>query len=195
MDAAALTSRFPALRDLAGKDMPTFRVAGADLLAAVAWLRDAQGFDLLADLCGVEWKDRPTRFGVVLHLLSTTHKEYVRLHVDAVDDRVPSVSSLHPGANWHEREAYDMFGIVFEGHPDPRRILMWEAYPYHPLRKDFPLAGIEVPFPAADVAEVTGQKVEPAPMMGGPFVSHGGKLSEGEPTALDQSWNEQHPKA
>ena len=195
MDAAALTSRFPATQDLAGKDMPTFRVAGADLLAAVAWLRDAQGFDLLADLCGVEWQARPVRFGVVIHLLSTAHKEYVRLHVDAVDDRVPSVSSLHPGANWHEREAYDMFGIVFEGHPDPRRILMWEAYPYHPLRKDFPLAGIEVELPAADVAEVTGKKVVPAPMMGGPFVSHGGKLSEGEPSALDQSWTEEKPKA
>ncbi len=195
MDAAALTARFPATQDLAGKDMPTFRVAGADLLAAVAWLRDAQGFDLLADLCGLELQGRPVRFGVVIHLLSTTRKEYVRLHVDAVNDRVPSVSSLHPGANWHEREAFDMFGIVFEGHPDPRRILMWDSYPYHPLRKDFPLAGIEVPFPAADVAEVTGQKVEPAPMMGGPFVSHGGKLSEGEPSALDQSWTEEKPKA
>ena len=195
MDAAALTSRFPSTQDLAGKDMPTFRVAGSDLLAAVAYLRDTQGFDLLADLCGLELQARPARFGVVIHLLSTTNKEYVRLHVDAVNDRVPSVSSLHPGANWHEREAFDMFGIVFEGHPDPRRILMWDAYPYHPLRKDFPLAGIEVPFPAADVAEVTGQKVEPAPMMGGPFVSHGGKLSEGEPSALDQSWTEEKPKA
>ena len=180
MDAAALTSRFPATQDLAGKDMPTFRVAGGDLLA---------------DLCGLELQGRPVRFGVVLHLLSTTNREYVRLHVDAVGDRVPSVSSLHPGANWHEREAFDMFGIVFEGHPDPRRILMWDSYPYHPLRKDFPLAGIEVPFPAADVAEVTGQKVEPAPMMGGPFVSQGGKLSEGEPSALDQSWTEEKPKA
>jgi NADH-quinone oxidoreductase subunit C len=195
MDAAVLTSRFPATQDLAGKDMPTFRVAGTDLLAVVSALRDEQGFDLLADLCGLELQGRPVRFGVVIHLLSTTHKEYVRLHVDAVNDRVPSVSSLHPGANWHEREAFDMFGIVFEGHPDPRRILMWDSYPYHPLRKDFPLAGIEVPFPAADVAEVTGQKVEPAPMMGGPFVSHGGKLSEGEPSALDQSWTEEKPKA
>ena len=195
MDAAALTSRFPATQDLAGTDMPTFRVAGTDLLAVVSALRDEQGFDLLADLCGLELQGRPVRFGVVIHLLSTTHKEYVRLHVDAVNDRVPSVSSLHPGANWHEREAFDMFGIVFEGHPDPRRILMWDSYPYHPLRKDFPLAGIEVPFPAADVAEVTGQKVEPAPMMGGPFVSHGGKLSEGEPSALDQSWTEEKPKA
>jgi NADH-quinone oxidoreductase subunit C len=194
MDAAVLTSRFPATQDLAGKDMPTYRVAGTDLLAVVSALRDEQGFDLLADLCGLELQGRPVRFGVVIHLLSTTHKEYVRLHVDAVNDRVPSVSSLHPGANWHEREAFDMFGIVFEGHPDPRRILMWDSYPYHPLRKDFPLAGIEVPFPAADVAEVTGQKVEPAPMMGGPFVSHGGKLSEGEPSALDQSWTEEKPK-
>ncbi|MEY3911617.1 MAG: hypothetical protein RJB43_853 [Verrucomicrobiota bacterium] len=195
MDAAALTSRFPATQDLTGKDMPTYRVAGSDLLAVVSALRDEQGFDLLADLCGLELQGRPVRFGVVIHLLSTTHKEYVRLHVDAVNDRVPSVSSLHPGANWHEREAFDMFGIVFEGHPDPRRILMWDSYPYHPLRKDFPLAGIEVPFPAADVAEVTGQKVEPAPMMGGPFVSHGGKMSTGEPSALDQSWTEEKPKA
>ena len=195
MDAAALTSRFPATQDLTGKDMPTYRVAGSDLLAVVSTLRDEQGFDLLADLCGLELQGRPVRFGVVIHLLSTTHKEYVRLHVDAVNDRVPSVSSLHPGANWHEREAFDMFGIVFEGHPDPRRILMWDSYPYHPLRKDFPLAGIEVPFPAADVAEVTGQKVEPAPMMGGPFVSHGGKMSTGEPSALDQSWTEEKPKA
>jgi NADH-quinone oxidoreductase subunit C len=195
MDAAALTSRFPATQDLAGKDMPTYRVAGSDLLAVVSALRDEQGFDLLADLCGLELQGRPVRFGVVIHLLSTTHKEYVRLHVDAVNDRVPSVSSLHPGANWHEREAFDMFGIVFEGHPDPRRILMWDSYPYHPLRKDFPLAGIEVPFPAADVAEVTGKKVEPAPMMGGPFVSHGGKMSTGEPSALDQSWTEEKPKA
>ncbi|MFM9000973.1 MAG: NADH-quinone oxidoreductase subunit C, partial [Opitutia bacterium] len=129
MDAAALTSRFPALRDLAGKDMPAYEVSGADLLAVVKHLRDEQGFDLLADLCGVEWKDRTPRFGVVLHLLSTTSREYVRLHVPAVDDRVPSVSSLHPGANWHEREAYDMFGIRFDGHPDLRRILMWDGYP------------------------------------------------------------------
>mgnify|MGYP003338789801 CR=1 FL=1 len=195
MDAAALASRFPATQDLAGKDMPTFRVAAADLLGVVRHLRDDQGFDLLADLCGAEWKDRPTRFGVVLHLLSTAGKEYVRLHVDAPGDRVPSVAALHPGANWHEREAFDMFGLVFEGHPDPRRILMWDGYPHHPLRKDFPLAGVDVPLPAADVAAVTGQAVEPAPMMGGPFVSPGGKLSEGEPSALDQSWNEQHPKA
>ncbi len=195
MEAAVLTDRFPRTQVLASQDMPTYQVAGEDLVETVRYLRDAQGFDLLADLCGIDWKDRTPRFGVVIHLLGTTHKEYVRLHVGAVNDAVPSVSSLHPGANWHEREAFDMFGIRFEGHPDPRRILMWDAYPYHPLRKEFPLAGIEVPLPAADVAEVTGQAVEPAPMMGGPFVSPGGKMSQAEPSALDQSWNEEKPKA
>ena len=195
MDAAVLIQRFPSARVLPSQDMPTVEIPAADLLAAVRFLRDEQSFDLLADLCGVEWKDRSTRFGVVIHLLSTTQRAYVRLHVPALGDCVPSVSSLHPGANWHEREAFDMFGITFTGHPDPRRILMWDSYPYHPLRKDFPLAGIEVPLPAADVAEVTGQTVEPAPMMGGPFVSLGGHFSEGEPSALDQSWNEEKPKA
>ncbi len=195
MEAAVLTDRFPRTQVLASQDMPTYQVAGEDLVETVRFLRDAQGFDLLADLCGIDWKDRTPRFGVVLHLLSTTHKEYVRLHVGAVNDAIPSVSAIHPGANWHEREAFDMFGIRFDGHPDPRRILMWDAYPYHPLRKEFPLAGIEVPLPAADVAEVTGQAVEPAPMMGGPFVSPGGKMSQAEPSALDQSWNEEKPKA
>ena len=195
MDAAALTARFPSVRDLAGKDMPAYEVAGSDLLAVVKHLRDEQSFDLLADLCGVEWKDRTPRFGVVLHLLSTASKEYVRLHVPAVDDRVPSVSSLHPGANWHEREAYDMFGIRFDGHPDLRRILMWDAYPHHPLRKEFPLAGIPVELPAADVAAVTGRRVEAAPMVGGPFVSPGGTMAKAEPIARDESWSEEHPKA
>jgi NADH-quinone oxidoreductase subunit C len=195
MDVLALTQKFPQTQNLNGQDMPTFAVNSTELAEIVKYLRDEQGFDLLADLCGMDWKDRTPRFGVVIHLLSTRHREYVRLHAPCVDDAVPTVSAIHPGANWHEREAYDMFGIKFIGHPDPRRILMWEAYPYHPLRKEFPLAGIEVPFPAADVAAVTGQTVEPAPMMGGPFVSSGGHMSGAEPQALDQSWNEEKPKS
>jgi len=195
MDILALIQKFPQTQNLNGQDMPTFAVNSTELAEIVKYLRDEQGFDLLADLCGMDWKDRTPRFGVVLHLLSTRHREYVRLHAPCVDDAVPTVSAIHPGANWHEREAYDMFGIKFIGHPDPRRILMWEAYPYHPLRKEFPLAGIEVPFPAADVAAVTGQTVEPAPMMGGPFVSSGGHMSGAEPQALDQSWNEEKPKS
>ena len=195
MDVLALTQKFPQTQNLAGQDMTTFAVNSTELADIVKYLRDEQGFDLLADLCGMDWKDRTPQFGVVIHLLSTKNREYVRLYAPCVDNAVPSVSAIHAGANWHEREAYDMFGIKFIGHPDPRRILMWEAYPYHPLRKDFPLAGIEVPFPAADVAAVTGQTVEPAPMMGGPFVSSGGHMSGAEPQALDQSWNEEKPKS
>ena len=93
METAVLTDRFPRTQVLASQDMPTYQVAGEDLVETVGFLRDAQGFDLLADLCGIDWKDRTPRFGVVIHLLSTAHKEYVRLHVGAVNDAVPSVSS------------------------------------------------------------------------------------------------------
>ena len=75
---------------------------------------------------------------------------------------MPSVSEIYPSANWHERETFDMFGIVFTDHPNLKRILMWDEYPYFPLRKEFPLAGIDTPLPAADVAEVTEASVEPA---------------------------------
>jgi len=102
------------------------------------------------------------------------------------------VVSLWPGANWHEREAFDMFGIRFDGHPDLRRILMWDGYPYHPLRKEFPLAGIETVLPDAEVVEETKTKVIAAPMAGGPFVASSGEmnLTEAEPRAKDESWNE-----
>ena len=108
---------------------------------------------------------------------------------------MPSISEIYPAANWHERETYDMFGIDFLGHPDLRRILMWDDYPYFPLRKEFPLAGIDTPLPADDVAEVTQASVEPAPMMGGPFVSSGdGPMSDSEPRARDESWTEESEK-
>jgi len=108
---------------------------------------------------------------------------------------MPSATGLWPGANWHEREAYDMFGIGFEGHPDLRRILMWDGYPYFPLRKDFPLAGLETALPDSAVAEETGAKVMPAPYMGGPFVAAAGRpMDEAEPRAKDQSWSEQQEK-
>ena len=168
----------------------------AQIVQILTDLRDRFGFQQLLDVCGADYPDRLERVEVVYHLLSMSRNARVRVKLVTDEAQpVPSAIPVYPSAGWFEREAFDMFGIVFEGHPDPRRILMWDSYPYHPLRKDFPLAGIEVPFPAADVAEVTGQKVEPAPMMGGPFVSHGGKLSEGEPSALDQSWTEEKPKA
>jgi NADH-quinone oxidoreductase subunit C len=108
---------------------------------------------------------------------------------------MPSATGLWPGANWHEREAYDMFGLTFAGHPDLRRILMWDGYPYFPLRKDFPLAGLDTALPDLAVADETGASVKPAPYMGGPFVAAPGRTMEaGEPRAKDQSWSEGQEK-
>jgi NADH-quinone oxidoreductase subunit C len=89
-----------------------------------------------------------------------------------------------------------MFGIIFEGHPDLRRILMWEGYPYFPLRKEFPLSGIETDLPDVEIAAETKAKLIPAPMMGGPFVASTGEmgLGDAEPKAKDESWNERREK-
>lgn len=153
----------------------------------------------MVDLTAIDHgPDAEVRFVVVLHIYSLIHKTYLRIHVNCPDNDspvAPSLSEVFPAANWHEREAFDMFGIRFSDHPNMKRILMWDDYPYFPLRKEFPLSGIEVPLPAADVSEVTGAEVEPAPMMGGPFVSSGlGKMSEAEPRAKDESWTEEVEK-
>jgi NADH-quinone oxidoreductase subunit C len=162
-------------------------------------LRDEETFDLLVDLTAIDHGvEAEIRFTVVLHLYSLIHKSYLRIHANCLDNDcplIPSVSSVFPAANWHERETFDMFGIKFSEHPNLKRILMWDDYPYFPLRKEFPLAGIEVPLPAADVSEVTGADVDPAPMMGGPFVSPGsGRMSNAEPRAKDESWSEDSEK-
>ncbi|WP_309386397.1 NADH-quinone oxidoreductase subunit C [Cerasicoccus frondis] len=180
-------------------DLPAANVP-ADLLLSVAeWLRDEQGFDLLMDVTAIDWsEDASPRFTGIYHFASSSKHNYIRLAAnceDDIDPELPSLAKLYPAANWHERETYDMLGIVYKGHPDLRRILMWDGYPYFPLRKEFPLAGIETDLPAADVAEASGAKVIPAPMMGGPFhAPQTGAMSKREPRAADQSWNEAKPK-
>jgi NADH-quinone oxidoreductase subunit C len=153
---------------------------------------------MLVDVTGIDWDAQSPRFTGIYHFLSTTKHEYLRVAADCTDDinpALPSLTGLYASANWHERETYDLMGIRYEGHPDLTRILMWDAYPYHPLRKDFPLAGIEVPLPADDVAEITGMSVKPAPMVGGPFVSSAdGPMSQTEPRARDESWSEKKIK-
>ena len=198
---ATIKERFAQVTDRASGYHPAVNVPPTDLLAVLKCLRDEFAFDLLMDIAGVDWAEGASpRFTIVYHLFSTTRHEYVRVATPctgtAAEPVAPSVVSLWPGANWHEREAYDMFGIKFEGHPDLRRILMWDEYPYHPLRKEFPLAGIEAPLPGADVQEETGAKLIPAPMVGGPFVASPGEmnLTEAEPRAKDQSWTERHEK-
>lgn len=101
-------------------------------------------FDLLADVCGIDMNTPEKRFGVIYNLFSLTNKYRLRLKVFTEEDdlKVPTVTGIWGTANWHERETYDMFGIVFVGHPDLRRVYMPEEFEHHPLRKDFPLMGI-----------------------------------------------------
>ncbi len=130
----------------------TVHVAAEHWLDAARSLRDdaALRFEQLIDLCGMDYSGYGDtglpgpRYGIVVHLLSVAHNRRVRIKVGAPDDDlpiVPSVISLWPVANWFEREAFDLFGIVFEGHPDLRRLLTDYGFIGHPFRKDFPLSG------------------------------------------------------
>jgi len=108
-------------------------------------------FDLLADLFGIDMYTPHRRFGVIYNVFSMRNKFRVRLKVFVEEENpvVPTVTSVWGTANWHERETHDMFGIVFEGHPDLRRVYMPDSYEHYPLRKDFPLMGIpgSIPLP------------------------------------------------
>jgi NADH-quinone oxidoreductase subunit C len=130
----------------------TVTVSAANYLQAAQTLRDdpALKFEQLMDLCGVDYSDYKNeawdglRYCVVTHLLSVTHNWRVRLKVFAPDDELPALPALTPlwnAANWFEREAFDMFGIIFEGHLDLRRILTDYGFIGHPMRKDFPVTG------------------------------------------------------
>ncbi len=193
---SALKAKFPQVTGRASADHAAVNVPIADLVAVLQYLRTEAGFDHLADLTAVDWAEGVSpRFTVVYHLFSTTAHGYIRVTANCADDTqpsAPSVVSLWAGANWHERECFDMFGITFSGHPDLRRILMWDGYPYHPLRKEFPLAGIETPLPDDEITAETGTKAIAAPMAGGPFVASVGEmnLTEAEPRAKDESWGE-----
>jgi len=147
---AALGARMTALVRDRGEIAIT--VAAADYFAVAETLRDdpALKFEQLVDLCGVDYssyKNRPwegARYCVAVQLLSLTHNWRLRLKVFAPDDALPVLPSLTPlwsSANWFEREAFDLFGIVFEGHADLRRILTDYGFIGHPLRKDFPVSG------------------------------------------------------
>ncbi len=124
------------------------------------------GFDYLVDISSVDNYGEDPRFTLVYELYGYSHRSHLRLKIRVSEDKceVPTVTGVWRTANWHEREIYDMMGIRFRGHPDLRRILMWEGYPYFPLRKDFPLAG-----KPSEVPGVAFTKA--APLEGGPFVT------------------------
>jgi len=128
----------------------TLEVPAADYVAVATRLRDEFGLEEMIDLCGVDYAaygDRPRegpRFAAVVHLLSVGKNVRLRLRAFCPDDQFPSLGSLvdvWPAANWYEREAFDLYGIIFEGHPDLRRILTDYGFVGHPFRKDFPLSG------------------------------------------------------
>jgi len=125
-------------------DEVTVTVARDDIVKVMTMLRDdpAFGFEVLIDICGVDYPARDERFDVVYHLLSLRKNQRIRVKVTTDEDHpVPSIVGVHPAANWFEREAYDMYGILFSGHPDLRRLLTDYGFEGHPLRKDFPLTG------------------------------------------------------
>jgi NADH-quinone oxidoreductase subunit C len=144
----------------------TVLVKKADLLAVLTYCRDTLKLDYFIDLTTIDNADREPRFELAIELASLETHVHLRIKSTTTEDDAtfPTASALWPAANWHEREAYDMMGITFTDHPDLRRILMWEGYPYYPLRKEFPLAGKISHLP--DVAS-TGI----APLQGGPFVT------------------------
>ncbi|NJM55431.1 MAG: NADH-quinone oxidoreductase subunit C [Verrucomicrobiae bacterium] len=142
-------------------------VADAERIADVcAFAKRELGFDYLIDLSSVDNYGDDPRWTVVYELYGLSHHCHLRLRTNVSEEKseLPTVTTVWKTADWHEREAYDMMGIRFRGHPDLRRILMWDGYPYFPLRKDFPLAG-----KPTDLPEVAFTK--PAPLEGGPFVT------------------------
>ena len=122
----------------------TITVAPAEIVNVLRFLRDdpSMQFVSLIDICGVDYPERRRRFDVVYHLLSPRQNARIRVKIETGEDiAIPSATEIYLGADWYEREAYDLFGILFTGHPDLRRLLTDYGFQGHPLRKDFPLTG------------------------------------------------------
>ena len=148
------------------REETTFTILAGDLREVAKFCKDELSFDYLLDITSVDNFGEEPRFEIVYELYSMTLAIHLRLKLRVSEDpgEVETVSDLWPTANWHEREIYDMMGLRFSGHPDLRRILMWDGYPYFPLRKEFPLEGLPSDMP--DVAFSSA-----APLEGGPFVT------------------------
>jgi NADH-quinone oxidoreductase subunit C len=168
---ASLQKQFPGKvgqgREFRGDS--TLEVNREVIRAAAAHLKDELGFNFLVDISSVDNYGDESRYEVVYEfcgLGGANDQVHLRLkaRVSEDDATIDSLVPVYQGADWHEREVFDMMGIKFNGHPDLRRILMWEGYPYYPLRKDFPLEGLSSDMPGEAFSR-------PAPLEGGPFVA------------------------
>lgn len=173
--ARQLTERFPQKLSAPAEFRGEVSLSLADpssISGVLQAARDNLSFEMLLDITSIDHMGEEPRFEIVYHLYSFAHGQYLRIktRIGEENAEVQSVSHLWKGADWHEREVYDMMGIKFKNHPDLRRILMWDGYPYFPLRKEFPLAGKHV-----------DEVVKPAPLAGGPFVT-----SPGDKTTVDR---------
>ena len=147
----------------------TLTVARHAVADVVRWLRDSAGFDMMVNLCSVDNMGESPRFEVNYTLTQAETGVNLSLKTKVDDgEEVPSVTEIFQSANWHEREVWDLMGIKFSGHPDLRRILMWEGYPYFPLRKDFPVQGVPTELPGVAFTEA-------APTQGAPFATEQGR--------------------
>ncbi len=156
----------------------TINVGLSSLVATLTRCKEL-GYEMLLDISSLDHLEEEPRFEMVYELATLDDSKHLRIKSKVAEDvEVPSAVSLWKTANWHEREVYDMMGIKFAGHPQMERILMWEGYPYFPLRKDFPLAGKESTMPEVAFSGV-------APLEGGPFVTSPGSC--GEPRAKGES--------
>jgi NADH-quinone oxidoreductase subunit C len=172
----------------------TINVMPFDLISVLTFLRDdpACEFKVLIDICGADWPARERRFDVVYHLLSLTKNRRIRVKVETDEaSTVPTAVSVFPAAGWYEREAFDLYGIVFAGHPDLRRILTDYGFSGHPLRKDFPLTGfVELRYDD-DLKRVVYQPVQlvqefrdfdfMSPWEGAPYILPGDEKAEKKP--------------
>jgi len=177
--AQKVLGKFTSATSLEFRDEHSVTVKLEELRAVMEFCREELKLNFLIDASSVDNMGTEPRFEMVYELAKVDDSVHLRVKAAVAEgEEVPTVSDLWATANWHEREIYDMMGIRFTDHPDLRRILMWEGYPYHPLRKEFPLAGKPTEMP--DVA-FTGV----APMADGPFVTSAGADSrvKAEPRA------------
>lgn len=196
-DRVAATLGDVRLETIAAHDELTFVVARDAVADALRLLRDEHDYQQLMEIAGVDYPDRPERFEICYHLLSLTLNHRIRVKCSTDEDHpVPTVTHLWPVANWLEREVYDMYGVLFSGHPDLRRILTDYGFQGHPFRKDFPLTGYQEMRYSEEAGRVVYEPVKLAqdfrsfdfmsPWEGADYVLPGDeKVAQGDPPKVD----------